>query len=292
MASDTTDGEGIGRAIAAGMEIGAEVGKPIELLPELNTEVRPHLRKAFMLAPSDWRVHDVTAYAPKADIVRATFAADTVAGFIDYVNERKTGDSRVFAAERAHSFTAELDYHPVAAGQPGGVPSERAHKAVWACPTSPEWDTWKAQDGKGQSQADFAQFIEDNSVDIAHPPAAVMLEIARTMDATRKVTFKQATRLVDGTRTLIYTDEVQASANQELPIPDAFDIAIPAFLGGARVAMKARLRFRIDHGSLVIGYALWRADEVYRTAFEAMVARVAAETELPVFRGSVPTSAT
>lgn len=279
----TTDGaRDIEAAIAAGERIGANLGTVIEI----DDEAPARLRRAFTVVPSGWKIEDVTRFVPADERVRATFTAQRVEGFLAYVNEWKDATTRIFADEVECGLVAELDYH-----EPGedGVVSERTHRAEWKCPLSDEWQAWKANDGKLRAQAEFALFVEDHAPDIVEPAPATMLEIARTLSADRKVSFKSAVRLQDGTRQLVYAEEggAMAGANQDIAVPERFAIAVPIFRGHARVRLEARLRFRIEGGQLAIGYQLWRAAEARGVAFDALVEGVAKETGVPVFRGTV-----
>ena len=118
-------------------------------------------------------------------------------------------------------------------------------------------------------QEEFATFIEDNLTDIFAPegsdlpPAAAMLEISRTLEATSSHTFSQRTNLKSGERKLAYNETLNATAGpgEEMSIPDKFIIKLPIFLNqflpllGGAVGVEISTA-GISHSELIIFGAL------------------------------------
>jgi uncharacterized protein YfdQ (DUF2303 family) len=136
-------------------------------------------------------------------------------------------------------------------------------------------------------------FIEDHRADIQSPPAADLLELAQTFQATTKVSFKSGSVLKSGQRQLQYVEETQASAGQKgnISIPDEFQLALRVY-EGAEVAdaVTARLRYRIDgDGRLGLMFVLDQLPDVVNAAFEGVIAQLDEQVGVPIMRG-VPLS--
>ena len=203
--------------------------------------------------------------------------------FIAVVNADKTASTRLYGNYTNPQFMAVFNDH---ADAPAGW---QDHRAVYACPTSVEWKTWTAQNGKQMSQVDFAQFIENNLPDVADPPAADMLEISRSLEAKKKVNFASGIRLANGQNELTYEEQISGTAAKgKLQVPELFTIGIPVLEGGARYAVQARLRYRIqDGGNLTIWYELVRSHKIIEDAVHAVWTEIQDKTGVQVFNGSV-----
>ena len=160
-------------------------------------------------------------------------------------------------------------------------------RQIYACPLSPEWQTWRAESGQQMNQEAFAQFIEDNLPDIAIPTAAEMLEISRSLEAKKKVNFASGIRLSNGQNELTYEEEITGTAQKgKLKVPEEFQIGIPVLEGGQRYAVNARLRYRIgDGGKLTMWYELIRPHKILDDAVHAVRLEIEQGTEMPVFNG-------
>lgn len=206
-----------------------------------------------------------------------------VASFTEYWGLYADEDSRAFADPATGSVLAILDYHHAS--------SERTarwgkHRVTLALTKTDEWKTWKAQDGKPQTQGDFADFLEDNAPDIIEPNAATFIEAARDLRAKSEVNFQSAQVAKDGSINFAYQEETKGSfgkANME--IPERFTIAIPVFDGMDKVKIQARLRYRINGGKLSMWYSLHRADYHEREAFRLVVNQIEEKTGQHVFIG-------
>ncbi len=174
-----------------------------------------------------------------------------------------------------------LDYH-----KPED-PSWCEHRITYTAPRSPEWATWTGRNAKPMGQSDFAQFIEDNIVDIRTPPGAEMLEISRNLQAKKQVAFSSAIRLADGSQEFTYAEEVQGSSSKgKFAIPEKFTLGIPVFRGDQPYEVTARLRYRIDGGKLQLWYDLYRHKEIEKDAFDAIVGLIAEETAVEIWQGT------
>lgn len=195
-----------------------------------------------------------------------------VPSFVAYL-DRHSGDREALTiwADRGQSqIEAILDSHT-----PGG-PSWQRHRAYLFLKRSSEWLTWTGEDGVMVSQQEFAEFLEDNLADIVDPPAAQLLEVVTTLSATTKVEFKSGVRLDNGQIKVQYEETMSARAGQKgnLEIPYSFSLGIRVYQAGDPYRVNARLRYRIEHGALRLGFVLERTDDVMEAAFNETVLKL------------------
>lgn len=235
----------------------------------------------YVLLPEGYRYEGKEDILPAPLRKRGGTTLNDAASFVAVVNDQKGEATRLYSTISPPTFTAV--FNDVAA-QPGW----RDHTAKYNAPLSPEWKTWVAASGRQQSQVDFAQFIETNLPDIAEPVGATVLEVARTLEAKKKVNFASSLRLSDGSTQFTYEEDVQGSAQKgQLKVPEVFVLAIPVFENGDLWKVEAQLRYRIaDGGKLTIWYELVRPHKVIEAAVKELRTTIATETELPILVGS------
>lgn len=215
--------------------------------------------------------------------VKANVTVLDPASFIEYYTLFSDPNSRVFADETTLRVLAVLDYH----GAGEGGPRWGSHRVTLALRQSEEWKVWLSGNNKQMAQQTFAEFLEQNSMDIVKPSPADMLAVARDLEATTEVEFGSGIRMSDGQMRFKYTETTKATVGAgTLAVPEQFVLNIPAFIGGERVPMQALLRFRVREGKLVIWYTLVRPEEVIRTAFIAARDAIADSLKLTIVNGS------
>jgi uncharacterized protein YfdQ (DUF2303 family) len=189
----------------------------------------------------------------------------------------------VFFDEPQALFTAILDYHD---DQPGWC----QHRAVYQLPRTPEWNTWTAHNRKSMSQADFAEFIENNTPDIREPDGATLLDMVKTLQAKKAVQFESSVRLDNGQVEFVYVEDIKGTVTKgKVDVPSEFKIGIPPFRGEAPFAITARLRYRIgDDKRLVLWYDLLRPHKVAETVGEEIAERIREATGVQMFYGAAP----
>lgn len=232
------------------------------------------IKAPLALVPSGIDLQVLEQHLPAPTRTKQSLTVLDAATFIDYVKRFTTPATVVFCnGPNGRTFRAVFDYH-----QPD-QPAWGSHSASYACPLTVEWGNWKAADRKRMSQADFAEFIEDNVKDVVTneqtpgaPTAADMLEISRTLQAQKNITFRQGTRLDNGQVQLTYNEEIDGRAGEtgQLRIPEQFYIGVKPFIGGAAFLVAARFRYRIVEGRLQVWYELVRPDKVLEEAYEAV----------------------
>lgn len=207
------------------------------------------------------------------------------ASFCSYVNTYKDDRTRILADVNAGSFLALIDYH--------GVGEERkpefvSHRASFQLTHSEQWKLWIGQNDKLIPQAEFAEFLEDNRVDIVKPDSATLLEIAEDLQAKSDVNFASKINRVNGSAVLTFDETISTKVTTgRIEMPESFTIRIPVFFGEAAVDISARLRFRIQDGKLKFQYKLYRPAEIKQKAFDVTRAEIAASAALEVLLGSL-----
>lgn len=235
-----------------------------------------------LVVPPGSRVEDLEKLLNTPTRRRGTIKLRDTDSFIRFVNEEKSRTTRIYYTQDNPSFVAVFN-------DDGDSPGWKDHRAVFSCPLSAEWETWKERDGRSMSQIDFARFIEDNLPDIANPPAADMLEISRSLEAKKKVNFASGIRLSNGQNELTYEEEISGTAAKgKLQVPEQFTIGIPVFENGARYAVDVRLRYRIgDGGQLAMWYELIRPHKIMEDAVDNVRVQILDKTEVMMFNGTV-----
>lgn len=235
----------------------------------------------YLILNAGQKVHDLEGLLPTPTRRRGTVALNDAASFCAFVDLHKNANTRLYGLMNPPRFTAVFNDH-------GAEPGWRDHMATYACPLSVEWKTWTGKNKTQMSQVDFAQFIEDNAPDCVVPSAADMLEIARSLEAKKKVNFASAIRLDNGQHQFTYEEEVNGTAAKgRLQIPEVFTIGIAVMEGGDRYSVEARLRYRIgDGGKLTMWFDLLRSHKVLEDAANTVWRLIEAQTGLRIFNGA------
>lgn len=242
----------------------------------------------FVLVPNDCKIENLApliynqhAEHPQRKI--GTIQVYDGKSFCEYYQQFADSFSRIFADESKPQVLGVLDYH----GAGENAPRWCQHRVAWVLKRSAEWIVWTKASGVKMTQADFAEFIESNAPDIVDPPAATMLEVARTLSAKTEAEFSSAIRMANGSVKLTFNEQVRGTfGSGDLEVPEFFSIAVPVYVGDVRVTVKARLRYRIAAGKATFWYDLWRADAVEREAFAKVRDEIQAALGVTLINGS------
>lgn len=174
----------------------------------------PHGRD-FILKPTDTGSAMIEYLErPETPPRRAgTVVANDTESFIEAVNRYHDKNAVViYGTLEPASFTGVLNDH-----LPGVAPGAnwRDHRVTFSPDTSEEWKVWDGQNQKPMTQEEFAYFIERNLPDFKTPTGAKMLETALTFKINRKMNYKSAINLADGTLQLEYA-EVSAADGKKV----------------------------------------------------------------------------
>jgi uncharacterized protein YfdQ (DUF2303 family) len=202
---------------------------------------------------------DLERFLPAPRRATGVYHPATLASFVEYVKTHAHDNATTIWVDQASaSVTAILNDN----GREGSA--WRDHQAILKLTPTAEWLHWMRSDGKLLAQETFAEHIQDGTLEIVEPDGATMLEIAQTMEGKTGVQWKSGTRLDNGEVSLMYVEQVEATAGRkgDTAIPQSMELAIAPYLGGEKVHVGARVRFRIREGNLTIGYQLERPQDV------------------------------
>ncbi len=235
------------------------------------------------IIPPNFVVHtlpDKTALPPRP---KGRIEVDDRASLSAYANRFRAARSIIMADFDTLEISARLDWHPNNEDEWFGKSGSDEHSVTLKLRPSEEFSRWDKMAGKLHSQDDFARFLEENSVDISWPEAATMIEISRDLEATVGQTYKSATRLDNGDRTIRFETETKVQNN--VTIPDRFTLTIPIYNGETPSDLTAKFRWRANGGALLMGFEWHRVEYLRRAHFAEIAAKAAEETGLPVFAG-------
>jgi uncharacterized protein YfdQ (DUF2303 family) len=205
-----------------------------------------------------------------------------VESFAHYVNrfaivgEGDSAKTTIFAHADDHKMKAIIDYHSLT------KPDRCQHTITYDVPYSDQWRRWHSIDGRAIGQASFAEFLEENSLDIVDPASAVFLDIVSNLQSKKSVHFESGVRLQDGAQQLVYSENVETKGRGTISIPSRFSIGVPIYQAGEAYKVEALLRYRIEDGKVMFTVKLHRRTFLERTAFEDVCKKAHELTKLQV----------
>lgn len=239
------------------------------------------------------RLIDLSAYSLRPARRSGGVVFDEPGSFEAYVNEFKgSGSTRLYAKLDANEVIAVFNDDDA---KTDGAGAWRDHRASLRVQATEEWQAWRRADRKWFDQTTFAEFLEERLADIAAPPAADLIEIARTFTASNNIAFRSAINLTSGETQFRYEEELEgkAGAKGQIAVPSEFALFLSVYEGTDPEEVTARLRWRLKDGNLSIGYLLIDASKIEREAFRDEVTNMAAATGIePLYgRPAMPPSA-
>ncbi len=235
-----------------------------------------------ILVPDGYRI---TTYKdpyklPPHIAARTTFSK--LDSFLTYVHDFKTETTRLFGTYDNSQIIAYLDYH----GQNG--PEAIAHSSVLTLMKSTEWANWTGINGKALDQVTFAEFLEENRLNVINPDGATLLDIVTTLEAKTEVTFQSSIRLGNGTAKLNFQEEQTAKGggNGSLDIPTMLQLGLPVYRYGTPYTLSAFLRMRIQGGKVSFIVKLDNPAKVVEAAFADICVKITSDLQLPVLEGN------
>jgi uncharacterized protein YfdQ (DUF2303 family) len=232
----------------------------------------------FAVVPNDHAIKPVDDLLDAPRWPRAAVAAQTAAGFSAYLARFREAETVVFTDRVGHGLQAVIDYHGEGSGDADvrGGARHCAHVLRYTAPKSPQFKVWTGVNNTLMPQAAFAEFLEENAIDIVDPPSADILEIAGSLLAKKKVDFSSSIRLADGSNELTWNETVETATAKrgKMAVPDHFHIGIPIFVGEQPYKFKVWLRHRIEEGRLGFAIKLHRLDPCIDDSFGQIVDRI------------------
>jgi uncharacterized protein YfdQ (DUF2303 family) len=252
------------------------------------TELQPGKVYAWLTTGGNVQKVDLTGdeYRDTPTRKTGTTTVRDAASFLEYFGKHSDADSEVYADTDRLTVTAVLDAHAAEGARWG------KHRLTLALRTTEAWNQWSNKDNHLMSQEEFAEHLEDHLAELVAPPAAEMLEIAQSFQATTKAEFASSTRLASGQRQFQYVETTTAKAGQKgsIAIPETFEIGLVPFEGSAAYKLTARFRHRIQKDALLLGYKLDRPREVLDAAFADVLTEISAAINPPILNGTPASS--
>lgn len=277
----------------------------------------------FAVLPREKRIHSlkeiIDEWRIRPERRRGTAKLQTLDALIAHANRFKDDGSALFGTitNGVPALTSVLDYHP-AGGAADAPPRFGEHRGQYDFPLSDEWRAWMGAADAALSQVEFAEFLEDRITDVTEPPAWALkdakakpqtpedielagllfqiggrlagsqrlMEMARSLKIHENSVVKNASNLATGEVSLQFETTHTDADGKPLTIPNIFLITIPIFAHGAGYRLVVRLRYRKPGGKIVWLLAPLRPDVSLRHAAEEAFAKAAADTGLPLYRGS------
>lgn len=250
-------------------EVIAELGKQAATADAL----LPGMVYALLDEDGGIRISDTDAYATRPRRKSGLTRVSTAESFIEYLDKHGiSGETEVTGRPEAACFKATID-----AGT-DRLPGWTEHNVLLQLRETPEWERWKYQSGNFYGQECFAEFIEDNAVNIVEPSSAEILEIVSSLQVRLGVDFESATRLATGDVQFGYRDArtgASAGAAGRLSIPERFALALRRFDGGETYKVEALFRWRLRGKDLSLGYKLQNAEKITTDAFDSIATPIA-----------------
>lgn len=240
---------------------------------------------AFAFVPEGFSLKDISDPHRLPPYIKQRVTVDDAESLIQYCNRFSDTRSVIIADLDALSISAVLDWHS-GNQEPSYDPLMSMacqHLAALKLRNSEEFARWAAMENKLHDQMVFAEFLDENSSDIVDPEPAVMIEIARDLEATQGVKFKAGTRLQTGERSFSY--ETETHVRGDLKVPQRFRLSLPLFHGEEPTEIEASFRFRPQSDGLKLGFVWRRVEYVRQAKFREIAHRVAEATGLCVFHG-------
>lgn len=242
--------------------------------------------KKHVVIPDGFRLEDISDEFVLPPRIKQAVIVDDADSLIAYANRFSDRRSIIIADLDALKIHVRLDWHSCNQNPDGALLAQHnVHRAALKLRSSEEFDRWSKIENTLLDQMAFAEFLDENSADIVDPDPAVMIEIARDLEATQGVAFKAGTRLQTGERSFRY--ETETHVKGDLVVPQRFRLSIPLFFGEEPTEIEASFRFRPNPDGLKLGFVWRRVEYVRQAQFRAIAFRVSEATGLPVIQGRV-----
>lgn len=242
----------------------------------------------YAVVPKDYKLEDLTskieAQQPTPLRKKGTVQLRDLASLINYCKDQDApAAGYIYADTDTRSITAVFN------DQKAAAPGWKDHRAHYKAEFTPEFSKWLKFNAQAFTQTEFAEFIEDNFVDLHGEYASTLLEVATTLQAKTDINFSSAKRLQNGQAQLTYTENIdaRAGATGALEIPKEFTLGLRIFKNGEGYKIKARLKYRLHAGGVKFFYELDRPERSVEDAFNGYVTKLQAESGYTVLLGSV-----
>jgi len=217
---------------------------------------------------------------------KLTLSFYDVDSFIEYINQQKTSDTRIFClygqVPNVDRLKAIIDFH----GVDDSAANWCEHEAILHLTPTHEWQAWKGSDNKAFGQLAFAQFLEENMLDVINPPAADLMEVVQNLTIKTDVAYRSQVNLDNGDVQFLFENTSQPGGPKgTIEFPTRFELNIPVLEGSDPTPLKARFRYKRVDSVLSFSYHMIQADKLYRSVVDVMLDKVQKGTKCTVFNG-------
>jgi uncharacterized protein YfdQ (DUF2303 family) len=235
-----------------------------------------------MLVPNNCVLERLEKHLAEPTRIRATATLTEPSSFVAYVKDFDRTGTKLFAIKVIEriQIIAILDYPEV------GEPSWATHKATLELDLSRDLLRWRSRHGKPMTQEGFVEWVEDEARFFTKPAAAEMLTVARDIELRKDVVWKSTAKQPNGDIAMSYVSETKAGAGKA-ELPAMFTIMLPVLSGGATFAVEARLRPRLNEGSLSISFELVGLPALIDFAMDDAKEKIETELQRPILMGAV-----
>jgi uncharacterized protein YfdQ (DUF2303 family) len=241
----------------------------------------------FVVVPDGYRVEHIFERDDSPARAIGVVKLRDATSFVTYFNRQKRAESLIYASLDPAKILGVIDDHRAYGSEFTNEDGAnwRAYRVEFAVPASREWKTWTGRDRQPMTQLELAELIEDNLPDIVSPDGSTMLSVALNFEASKEGNFVSATRLQDGSTNFVWKEDVNATGNK-IAMPSQITLSIPVFENGAPYSVDARIKYRVQNGTLKIWYELVRPHKVLEEAFRAIWSQIEEQTETRILLGS------
>jgi uncharacterized protein YfdQ (DUF2303 family) len=199
-----------------------------------------------------------------------------VASFAEYYKTFARGVTKLFGSLKNKSVTAIFDYHGPDA------PSWATHKAELVSTVTPEWEAFRAANGKWFSQLEFAEFLEQWNHIVIDPEAAEIIEVALNLSGSTEGRFAAKINRHNGAVSMTYEED---TVTNQVRVPAKIAISCSPFVHSPLVDVLVLLRFRIQEGKPKFQIVIPNAQKVEIDAILAAFVAVGDATDDKVLVG-------
>jgi uncharacterized protein YfdQ (DUF2303 family) len=226
----------------------------------------------FAIVPEGYSVESLEQFQAHPNRIEAEHTFVDTRSLATYLNRFATDGTMISLDYNAARIKAVVD------GDEPDTPSFKKHKAAFVAQIDERLADWLKLGP--MTQADFGNFLEDRALDVKSPDPATVIEMVMNFEATKKVDFKSAQRLRDGSFQILYVEDTEQRG--AITLPDHFILFLPIYRGMEPEPIKFMVRHRINDGSLRFTVKMHDEEQVKRAAFQRCVDAFATDLTVPL----------
>jgi uncharacterized protein YfdQ (DUF2303 family) len=233
--------------------------------------------------PDGCKLHTLPPRESVLDRIKQRVTVYDLDSFTAYVDRYRSDATRIFAlpgylSKDGAFVRAIIDYHKP------GEPDYGAHSITYTPRYSEAWGKWTK--APAMLQAAFAEWIEENRVDIVDPTSAELLDIVTKFKATKKSDYDSVVYQPNGDVTIAWSERTESSGGKGVQVPQMLNLGIPVYVRGTVYKVAVFLRYRLADGKLTFALKVDRADQIEQDAFDGVLATVREKLAIDVYLGS------